>query len=75
MKRFNEVQVIPQVENQKTFPMSSHPIHELLRNEALLDEGEKLGAADWRPLVLNAQQDETLSTLAERIVPGSTKAE
>ena len=54
---------------------ASHPIHELLRNEALLDEGEKLGAADWRPLVLNAQQDETLSTLAERIVPGSTKAE
>lgn len=54
---------------------ASHPIHELLRNEALLDEAEKLGAADWRPLVLNAQQDETLSTLAERIVPGSTKAE
>jgi hypothetical protein len=54
---------------------ASHPIHELLRNEAVLDEAEKLGAADWRPLVLNAQQDETLSALAERIVPGSTKAQ
>ena len=54
---------------------ASHPIHELLRNEAVLDEVEKLGAADWRPLVLNAQQDETLSALAERIVPGSTKAQ
>jgi hypothetical protein len=54
---------------------ASHPIHELLRNEAVLDEVEKLGAADWRLLVLNAQQDETLSALAERIVPGSTKAQ
>jgi hypothetical protein len=54
---------------------ASHPIHELLRNEAVLDDAEKLGAADWRPLVLNAQQDETLSALAERIVPGSTKAQ
>jgi hypothetical protein len=53
----------------------SHPIHELLRNEAVLDEAEKLGAADWRPLILNAQQDETLSALAERIVPGSAKAQ
>ena len=54
---------------------ASHPIHELLRNEAVLDEAEKLGAADWRPLVLNAQQDETLSALAERIVLGSAKAQ
>jgi hypothetical protein len=54
---------------------ASLPIHELLRNEAVLEEAEKLGTADWRPLVLNAQQDETLSALAERIVPGSTKAQ
>ena len=54
---------------------ASHPIHELLRNEAVLEEAENLAAADWRPLVLNAQQDETLSALAERIVPGSTKAQ
>src|SRR5207302_2910509 len=32
---------------------ASHPIHELLRNDAVLDETEKLGAADWKPLVLN----------------------
>jgi len=54
---------------------ASHPIHELLRNGAVLEEAENLAAADWRPLVLNAQQDETLSALAERIVPGSTKAQ
>jgi Gluconate 2-dehydrogenase subunit 3 len=54
---------------------ASHPIHELLRNAAVLEEAEKLGAADWKPLVLNPQQDETLSALAERIVPGSTKAQ
>jgi len=54
---------------------ASHPIHELFRNEAVLEEAENLAAADWRPLVLNSQQDETLSALAERIVPGSTKAQ
>jgi len=54
---------------------ASHPIHELFRNAAVLDEAENLAAADWRPLILNAQQDETLSALAERIVPGSTKAQ
>ncbi len=54
---------------------ASHPIHALFRNAAVLDEAENLAAADWRPLILNAQQDETLSALAERIVPGSTKAQ
>ncbi len=54
---------------------ASHPIHELLANDAVLEEAEKLGAADWKPLVLSAQQNETLTALAERMVPGSTKAQ
>jgi hypothetical protein len=54
---------------------ASHPIHALLRNQVVLDEAEKLETADWKPLVLNTLQDETLSALAERIVPGSTKAQ
>src|SRR6266478_6520278 len=54
---------------------ASHPIHELLRNDAVLDEAEKLGAADWKPLFLNAQQSESLTTIAESIVPGSAKAQ
>jgi hypothetical protein len=54
---------------------ASHPVHALLRNEALLDEAEKLGAADWEPLFLDQQQNESLSAMAERIVPGSTKAQ
>src|SRR6267378_483199 len=53
----------------------SHPIHELLRNDAVLDEAEKLAAADWKPLALNAQQNESLIAIAESIVPGSTKAQ
>jgi hypothetical protein len=53
---------------------ASHPIHELLKNDALLDEAEKLGAADWKPLFLNGQQNESLTAIAESIVPGSTKA-
>jgi hypothetical protein len=54
---------------------ASHPIHELLRNDAVLDEAEKLGAADWKPLFLNTQQNESLIAIAESIVPGSTKAQ
>jgi hypothetical protein len=54
---------------------ASHPIHKHLANGAVLEEAEKLGAADWKPLVLDAQQDKTLTALAERIVPGSKKAQ
>jgi hypothetical protein len=54
---------------------ASHPIHELLRNEAVLDEAEKLETADWKPLFLNAEQNESLIAVAESIVPGSTKAQ
>jgi hypothetical protein len=54
---------------------ASHPIYELLRNDAVLDEAEKLGTADWKPLFLSAQQTESLTAIAESIVPGSTKAQ
>jgi hypothetical protein len=53
----------------------SHPIHELLGNDAVLDEAEKLAAADWKPLSLNAQQNQSLIAIAESIVPGSTRAQ
>jgi len=52
-----------------------HPICEHLRNETILEEAEKLGAAGWKPVFLSAQQDEALVALAETIVPGSAKAE
>src|SRR5260370_6839746 len=54
---------------------ASHPIHALLRNDALLDEAEKLAVTDWKPFFLNAQQNESLIAIAESIVPGSTKAQ
>jgi hypothetical protein len=54
---------------------AAHPIHEILKNDAVLEEAERLGAADWKPVFLNAQQNESLIALAERIVPGSTKAQ
>jgi hypothetical protein len=54
---------------------ASHPIHELLAIDAIFAEAQKLGAADWKPLVLSAQQNETLTALAERIVPDSTKSQ
>jgi gluconate 2-dehydrogenase subunit 3-like protein len=54
---------------------ASHPIHELLRNGAVLDDVEKLAAADWKPLVLSPQQNEDLIAIAESIVPGSIEAQ
>jgi hypothetical protein len=54
---------------------ASHPIHELLRNDGVLDEAEQLGAADWKPFFLNAQQSESLTAIAESVVPGSAKAQ
>jgi Gluconate 2-dehydrogenase subunit 3 len=53
----------------------SHPIHKLLANEALFSEADaRLAAADWKPLFLNARQNESLAALSESIVPGSGKA-
>ena len=57
------------------FVAGSHPIYEHLKNDAIFDEAEKLGAADWKPVFLDAQQNETLIALAESTVPGSTKAQ
>jgi hypothetical protein len=54
---------------------ASHPIYKLLANDAILAEAEKLGTADWHPVFLSGQQNETLTALAESIVPGSTKAQ
>ena len=54
---------------------ASHPIHKHLISDAIFDEAEKLAAADWKPVVLDAQQDKTLEALAESIVPGSRKAQ
>ena len=53
---------------------ASHPIYAHLANGAIFEETEKLAAAEWKPLFLNAQQEETLAALAETIVPGSRKA-
>jgi len=54
---------------------ASHPIYEHLANGAIFEETEKLAAANWKPLFLNAQQEEPLAVLAEAIVPGSKKAQ
>lgn len=54
---------------------ASHPIYQHLRSGAILEEAEKLSVADWKPLFLSAQQNETLSALSESIVPGSMKVQ
>lgn len=53
---------------------TSHPIYELLKNDAIPYEVEKLEDANWKPAFLSSQQYETLNAFAESIVPGSTRA-
>lgn len=59
---------------------SSHPVFELLRNDALLldnmafEKTEQLARANWKPAFLTLQQDDVLIAFAESIVPGSTRA-
>jgi hypothetical protein len=55
---------------------SSHPIHQHLKNGVALDRAEAAQAAtSWKPLFLNQQQNETLVTVSESIVPGSAQAQ
>ncbi len=55
---------------------AAHPIHKHLTNVATLERADaKSAAADWKPEFLDAHQDETLLAIAERIIPGSTKAQ
>ena len=55
---------------------TSHPIHNHLASPSTLDQADaKSAAADWAPEFLDSHQSETLTVLAERIVPGSTKAQ
>ena len=60
-----------------TFPLvaSSHPIQQHLHDSAALGVADaRANAPDYTPEFLDAYQLETLQILAERIVPGSTKA-
>lgn len=59
-----------------TWPLvaASHPIYELLNNDAVFEAAEKLADTNWKPVVLSSQQDESLTAIAESIVPNSTRA-
>jgi hypothetical protein len=55
---------------------ASHPIHRLLSDGAIFSQGNaQMASADWKPLFLNAPQNEALVALSEIIVPGSAKAQ
>jgi hypothetical protein len=53
----------------------SHPMHEHLHDQARVSAADaKAKTAAWKPAFLDAHQVETVTILAEQIVPGSTKA-
>ena len=55
---------------------SSHPMHKhLLEAATLEDAAVKAADPEWKPEFLDDHQNETLAVLAERIVPGSAKAQ
>lgn len=55
---------------------AAHPMHKHLADAATMAAADaKLAAADWAPEYLDAHQNETLVALAERIIPGATKAQ
>ena len=55
---------------------AAHPMHKHLMSEATLAEADaKATAAEWSPEFLDPHQNETLIVLAERIIPGSTRAQ
>ena len=54
--------------------LAGHPVHKHFVGALALDE-TKTSSPVWTPEFLNAQQDKSFTLLAERIVPGSTKAQ
>jgi hypothetical protein len=58
---------------------TAHPVElyrRLIGDDATVSSAEAgLSAADWRPIFLNAKQDELLVAVAEAMVPGSTGAQ
>jgi|HubBroStandDraft_4_1064222.scaffolds.fasta_scaffold02372_5 hypothetical protein len=55
---------------------ASHPIHKLFSDGAILLQADaQMASAVWKPLFLNAPQNEALAALSEIIVPGSAKAQ
>jgi hypothetical protein len=52
-----------------------HPVHRHLASASTVGEAETAAAAkEWTPAFLDAHQADTFVSLAEQIVPGSTKA-
>ncbi len=55
---------------------AGHPMHKHLADAATFAGADaKASATDWAPEFLDAHQNENLIALAERIIPGSTKAQ
>ncbi len=55
---------------------AAHPIHRHLLSESTLAAADqKMAATDWAPEFLDPHQNDTLTVLAERIIPGSTGAQ
>lgn len=56
--------------------LAAHPVHKHLADASVMAEADvRTAAANWAPEFLDSHQNESLIVLAERIVPGSSKAQ
>jgi hypothetical protein len=54
---------------------AAHPVHRHLANAAAVDAARQASSApEWSPAFLSTHQSDTLTAVAERMVPGSTEA-
>jgi hypothetical protein len=55
---------------------TAHPIHRHLANTATMEQANaKAAAAEWQPEFLSGNQNGILAAIAERMVPGSARAQ
>lgn len=54
---------------------AAHPFYQLVENETLFEAQERLRSSNGKLAFLNQEQHQELVTLAERIIPGSEKAQ
>jgi hypothetical protein len=54
---------------------SNHPVHRHMETGTAVEAADKaVSESEWSPVFLSPQQDETLTALAEHLVPGSNEA-
>lgn len=76
-KRLTRRELVQRMLAGAAWPMLSaaHPFYKHLESGATFDVQDQMPIVDWKPVFLNQFENRRLVALAERIVPGSEKAQ